>query len=82
MGIHFKNFCDRQRKDKNGHVRDLLDMDTADKDAAVVAYLIDDNNKEAADVYMIMSEGCKNHCYQNLESRIRDAIDEYNAGVK
>ena len=81
MGIHIKNFCDRQRKDKNGHVRYLLDMSEKEKDAAVVAFLLDDKRPEAAALYQTMSNEGKNYVYGNVESRIIECIDKYNLGA-
>lgn len=81
MGKNFKKFCDKQRKDKNGHVADVIDMGTEDKDSAVVAALRDDGMLTMACAYGAFSEDRKNSVYQSYEWIIRDMIDKYNRGV-
>lgn len=81
MGIHFKTFCDKARKTRNGHVPDLLDMSTEEKDAAVVAALRDDGMLMLACAYGAFSEERKNSVYQSYEWIIRDNIEKYNLAV-
>ena len=81
MGKYFKEFCDQQRKLRNGHVRDVIDMEECDKDKAVVAYLNDDDKSEAAWLYPTLSNSGKNYTYANLEQSIQDCINDYNYGV-
>jgi len=48
MGIYFKKFCDSQPKLLDGHVLDIIDMEESAKDLAVMAFLRDDGNHQAA----------------------------------
>ena len=82
MGIHFKKFCDQQRKIRiTGHVPNVIDMCQADQDAAVVAMLKDSGQIAFAMAHPSMSNDDKNECYQSLELVIQDCIDKYNFGV-
>jgi len=82
MGTHFKAFCDAQRKTKDGHVRDLLDMTAMHKDAAVIAYLNDQpGGKKLAGIYYLATEKSKNFYYAQYEQKIQAAIDSYNLAI-
>ena len=81
MGKYFKEFCDRQRKLRSGHVRDVIDMSEIDKDCAVMSLLRDEGNAALADLYPSMPNSGKNSCYQSVEWIIRDCINDYNYGV-
>jgi len=81
MGKYFKEFCDQQRKLRSGHVRDVIDMEECDKDAAVVATLRDDGMLTLACAYGAFSEDRKNSVYQAYEYIIRDNIEKYNMAV-
>jgi len=82
MGVHFKAFCDSQRKTKTGHVRDLLDMTDGRKDLAVIAYLKDQpGGKQLASIYYLSAAKSKNFYYAQYEQRIQAAIDSYNEGI-
>lgn len=82
---HIKNCLDRMRKDRDGLVKDLLDMSEQEKDALVVAALQDNDFPAMAAGYRddLMCPDDKNACYQSLEYFIREMIDAYNikAGV-
>jgi hypothetical protein len=81
MVKYFKGFCDKQRKDKSGHVRDVIDMSTEEKDSAVVATLRDDGMLTLACAYGEFSDERKNSVYQAYEYIIRDNIEKYNLAV-
>jgi len=68
MGKYFKEFCDKQRKMRiNGHVHDVIDMNSGEQDAAVIAYLKDDRQHILAHCYHHMSDDGKSECYLSLE---------------
>jgi hypothetical protein len=81
MGKYFKEFCDKQRKLRNGHVRDVIDMEECDKDKAAMAFMSDSGMRATVDIYPSMSNEWKNECYQSCEWIIRNMIDRYNQGV-
>jgi hypothetical protein len=82
MGIHFKAFCDAQRKTSTGHVLDLIDMTDNHKDASVIAYMQDQaGGKKLAGFFYLATAKSKNFYYAQYEERMQDAIDLYNEGV-
>jgi hypothetical protein len=81
MGIHFKEFCDQQRKDKNGHVPYILDMTEAAQDKAVIAYFKDNGQGAIAAHFQLMSKKRKDETYSSVEHVIKDMIEKYNLGV-
>ena len=81
MGIHFKEFCDQQRKDKNGHVPHILDMTEAAQDKAVIAYFKDNGQGAIAAYFQLMTRKSKDVTYSRVEHVIIDMIDKYNRGV-
>lgn len=81
MGKYFKEFCDAQRKDKNGHVPYVLDMTESEQDKAVIAYFKDNGQGAIAAYFKLMSRQRKNETYSSVEHVITDMIDKYNLGV-
>ena len=81
MGKYFKEFCDQQRKDKNGHVPYILDMTEAAQDKAVIAYFKDNGQGAIAAYFQLMSKKSKDETYSSVEHVIKDMIDKYNLGV-
>lgn len=81
MGKYFKEFCDKQRKLVNGHVIDVIDMQEADKDAAIIACLRDQGMLVMAAAFPAYSNDDKNECYSSLELVIQDCIAKYNEAV-
>ena len=81
MGIHFKEFCDKQRKDKNGHVPYILDMTEAAQDKAVIAYFKDNGQGAISAYFQLMSKQRKDETYRSVEHVITDMIDKYNLGA-
>lgn len=81
MGIHFKEFCDQQRKDKNGHVPYILDMTESAQDKAVIAYFKDNGQGAIAAYFQLMSRNRKDETYSSVEHVIIDMIKKYNRGV-
>ena len=82
MGVHFKAFCDSQRKTSAGHVRHIMDMTTMHKDAAVIAYMHDQpGGKKLAGIYYLATAKTKNFYYAQYEQKIQAAIDSYNLAI-
>lgn len=81
MGKFFKEFCDKQRKDKSGHVPYILDMTEAAQDKAVIAYFKDNDQSAIAAHYQLMSKKSKDEVYSSVEYVITDMIDKYNLGI-
>ena len=82
MGNHFKQFCDNIPKNRNGHVPDLLDLDSDFfRDLAVSAYVLDKDGEKMAKWYLKGSTLLKNSMYSDREVAIQDAIDSYNDGI-
>lgn len=81
MGKHFKEFCDQQRKLKNGHVPYVLEMTDAAQDKAVIAYFKDNDQRAIAAHYQLMTKKSKDETYSLVEHVITDMIDKYNIGT-